>query len=125
MNYIDATPQIKWDNQKRILYIDFVGHITKTEMSVLISVVEKELESIYEKPIMALHNFKEAQHVSLEAQVMFSEHMQHPRFKKHAFVSINSRIRETIDVIITIAEQNDDTMRIFEDETKAVEWLTV
>jgi hypothetical protein len=37
---------------------------------------------------------------------------------------VNSVIRETIDIIITIAEQNTETMRIFEDEFEAVEWLS-
>lgn len=124
MNSIDAKPQIKWDQEKRIIYIDFVGHITKKEMNELIAHIEETLNSITQKPIKALHNFKQAEHVSIDAQILFSEHMQQSLINKHAFVSVNSVIRETIDIIITIAEQNAETMRIFEDEFEAVEWLS-
>ena len=123
MNNIDMKPQIIWDEQKRILYIDIVGHITKQEMSAIITQVEYTLTSIDTRPIKALHNFKKTEHVSLDAQILFSEYLLNPLVKKHAFVSINSLIRETIDIIILLTDKHSDTMRIFEDDSLALEWL--
>ena len=123
MIYTDTTPQIKWDQEKRILYIDFVGHITKNEIIAAIKQIEDVHEIVLVKQSTVLHNFKKTTHVTLEAQVLYSEQLQKRAFKKHAFVSVNSMINETIDIIISIAEQNENTMQIFGDENSAIECL--
>lgn len=93
-------------------------------MVTIIDDMNSLLATISGKPINALHNFTHATHVSLDAQVIFAELSQSAWFKKHAFLSTNGQIHQTIDVIISITQENNDTMRIFTDESDAVTWLT-
>jgi hypothetical protein len=123
MNNIVTTTQTRWDHENRILYIDFVGHITKAEMISILNSVETALETISQKPVRALHNFKRTTHISLDAQIIFSERTQTPLFCKHAFVSNSDHITETIDIMISIMQDSVDSMKIFPDEPEAEQWL--
>lgn len=123
MNNTDTTPQIKWDKENKILCVDFVGHITKDEMISVIMLIEKELEALSQTSVKALHNFQRATHISIDAQIIFSEHTRSPHFSKHAFISNSRQIKETIDIMISIMQDTKDGVKIFQNEQEAMLWL--
>lgn len=122
MNNIDISSQIRLDGVNNVIYITFLGHISKTEMSAMLDRVTA-LCGTSRTQINALHNLTQVSHITIEAQILFAEHAISPTFRKHALVSADSRIQESIDIIIAIAEDKSDTMKIFTDEQVALAWL--
>lgn len=122
MNNTDVSGQIRFDEKNNVIYITFSGHISKTEMSALLDQVNA-LCKTSQHQVNALHDLTHVSHITIEAQILFAEHAISPTFRKHALVSTDSRIQESIDIIISIAEDRSDIMKVFTDEQLALAWL--
>lgn len=123
MKQSDTLPNIRWDEKAGILAVYFVGQITSDNIPGHIKHIEAFIATIPSKPIKTLHNFVHVTHISLDAQIALSEFTQSPTFQKQAFISTESVIKETIDIIISIAKQDEELVKIFEDEKEAISWL--
>lgn len=122
MNNVDISSQIRLDAENNVIYITFTGHISKTEMSDILERVTSLCRNT-KREVNALHNLTRVSHITIEAQILFAQHALSPTYRKHALVSADTRIQESIDVIISIAEDRNDIMKVFSDEQMALEWL--
>ncbi len=122
MNNVDISGQIRLDEENNVIYITFAGHIAKTEMTSILDQVTALCRGS-QSQINALHDLTHVSHITIDAQILFAEHALSPTFRKHALVSADSRIQESIDIIISIAEDRNDIMKVFTDEQMALDWL--